>query len=105
EELAKENNYQALSKGLIERLEWAPDSKPEDFLQGKRTRPGHVAADLDVPRPTWVHRIEEVFQTTPVCILRSSSGQGKSTILYVTRSSLGRPKTRTSSAACGQMKN
>lgn len=54
----------------------------EDYYEGKQTRPSHILAGLDAPRPTWQHAIETVFQRVRVCIIRASSGQGKSTLLY-----------------------
>lgn len=82
EALARETEYQAYGRGLIERVGWVPDPVPGDFWDGRGTRPGHIGAALDVPRPLWVGRIEQALQIAGICILRSSSGQGKSTLMY-----------------------
>ena len=72
----------AVQKGWLERLSFAPDDHPEDYYEGKNARPGHVLAGMDVPRPEWTARLEAVLQRSRVCIIRASSGQGKSTLLY-----------------------
>lgn len=66
----------------LERLEFSPDDHPEDYYEGKNARPGHVLAGMDVARPTWIGSIREVLKRSRVCIVRASSGQGKSTLLY-----------------------
>ncbi|TYQ23271.1 hypothetical protein PseudUWO311_23380 [Pseudanabaena sp. UWO311] len=82
EALSREQEFEAYGRGYIERLIWKEDSTPNDFLEGKGTRAGHIIADLDIPRKTWLDRIDQAFSTSKVCILKSSSGQGKSTLLY-----------------------
>jgi hypothetical protein len=82
EALSREQEFEAYGRGYIERLAWQEDSTPNDFLEGKGTRAGHIIANLDIPRTTWLDRIDQVFSTSKVCILKSSSGQGKSTLLY-----------------------
>jgi hypothetical protein len=82
EEIATEQNYQAIGRGLISRIDWTLDASVNDFVEGKRTRAGHVAASLDIPRPTWVDRIRKAQDSVPVCVIRASSGQGKSTLLF-----------------------
>jgi hypothetical protein len=58
------------------------DSSANDFVEGKRTRPGHVAGGLDVPRAMWIERIGKALEVVPVCAIRAPSGQGKSTLLF-----------------------
>ncbi|MEN6520078.1 MAG: hypothetical protein ABFD46_02870 [Armatimonadota bacterium] len=50
EALSRESNFQAYGLGLIDRLHWADDCNTSDYFDGKRTRPGHIRAGLDVPR-------------------------------------------------------
>lgn len=72
----------AVENCWLERLHFFPDDHPEDYYEGKNARASHVLAGLDVPRPKWISRIREVLQRSKVCVLRASSGQGKSTLLY-----------------------
>ncbi len=82
EGLARETEFRAYGKGLIDRISWDEDAAVDDFFDGKRARPGHVAAGLDVQRPKWLERIGLAVTAAKVCVLRSPSGQGKSTLLY-----------------------
>lgn len=82
EALSRETEYQAYGRSLITRLEWEHgDSNHSDFFE-KGTRPGHIIAGLDVRRPVWLTHIEKALDSSSICILRSSSGQGKSTLMY-----------------------
>jgi len=82
ENLAREEQFEAYGRCLITRVSWQPDESPDDFFDGKATRPGHVAAGLDIRRETWLERIDKAADSSGVCIIRSSSGQGKSALLY-----------------------
>jgi hypothetical protein len=82
EALSRETEYQAYGRSLITRLQWEHgDSNHSDFFE-KGTRPGHIIAGLDVRRPVWLMNIERALDSSGICILRSSSGQGKSTLMY-----------------------
>lgn len=72
----------AVQQGLIVPLVFEIEPHPEDYYEGKNARPGHIVAGLDAPRPDWIRQIEDVFSRVRVCVLRTSSGQGKSTLLY-----------------------
>ncbi|MDR7666082.1 hypothetical protein RG963_09905, partial [Methanosarcina sp. Z-7115] len=54
----------------------------DDFFEGKNSRPGHIVCGADVRRDKWIERIGNAFSSSSVCVLRSSSGQGKSALLY-----------------------
>lgn len=82
EALSREAEFQAYGRGLINRLSWQPDSNIADFFEAKGTRPAHIAAGLDIVRPTWLERIGNAVNASTVCVLRSSSGQGKSVLAY-----------------------
>jgi len=82
EALARETEFQAYGQGLINRIVWMQDATPADFFDGKGTRSGHVVAGLDIVRPTWLKKIDNALNASKICVLRSSSGQGKSTLLY-----------------------
>ncbi len=81
EALSRESEFQAYGRSLITRIEWKPDNASDDFFE-KGTRSGHIVADLDIRRPTWLKRIQKALDSSNVCILRSSSGQGKSTLMF-----------------------
>lgn len=80
--LSRETEFQAYGRGVIDRISWTPDVGIADFLEGKGTRPGHIGAALDIPRPRWSERIDEAVKTAGVCVLRAPSGQGKSVLAY-----------------------
>jgi len=72
----------AMRDRLIQPLSLVAEEMVEDYYEGKQTRPGHILAALDAPRPSWQRAIEEALKRVHVCIIRASSGQGKSTLLY-----------------------
>jgi len=72
----------AVQQGLIAPLAFEVEPHPEDYYEGKGARPGHIVANLDAPRQDWTRQIEDAFSRVRVCALRTSSGQGKSTLLY-----------------------
>ncbi|HQX49575.1 MAG TPA: hypothetical protein PLR25_06685, partial [Planctomycetaceae bacterium] len=80
ESLSRETEFQAYGRGLVTRVNWAPDAHVDDFYHGKATRPGHVGAGADVRRGVWLDRISKALVKSRVCVLRSSSGQGKSAL-------------------------
>ena len=82
EALARENAFQAYGRGLVTRLLWEPDASESDFFEGKQTRAGHIALGLDVGRPLWLQEIDRKLTISSCCVILSSSGQGKSTLLY-----------------------
>ena len=82
EALARETEFQAYGRGLIDRVLWKPDQRITDFFEGKGTRPGHIVAGFDIKRTNWLEKIEAALNTSKVCVLRASSGQGKSTLMY-----------------------
>src|SRR5579884_30698 len=72
----------AVRDRLIQPLGLVEEEGVDDYYEGKQTRPGHILASLDAPRPGWQQAIEEALKRVSACIIRSSSGQGKSTLLY-----------------------
>ncbi len=72
----------AVRDRLILPLTFTPSSTTADYYEGKRARPDHIAAALDAPRPAWQAAIEETLHRVKACIIRASSGQGKSTLMY-----------------------
>lgn len=79
---ARESEFQAYGKSLIGRISWDADASVEGFFDGKGARSGHIVAGVDMPRPKWLRKISVALTKAGVCVVRSSSGQGKSTLLY-----------------------
>ena len=67
---------------MIKRISWEVDKTTNDFFDGKKTRPGHIVSGLDVKRPKWLERIDSAVRAAKICVIRSSSGQGKSTLMF-----------------------
>lgn len=67
---------------MIDRVTWNKDDKQSDFFEGKGTRPGQISAGVDVRRIRWLEKIDTAIYKTKICVLKSSSGQGKSALLY-----------------------
>ncbi len=82
ESLSRQHEFSAFGDGLISKLEWELDDKEDDFFDGKKVRPSHIQSQLDVPRRRWVDQIDKAINGSNVCIIKASSGQGKSTLLY-----------------------
>ncbi len=80
--LSRQHEFSAFGDGLISKLEWQLDDKEDDFYNGKKVRPGHIQSHLDVPRRMWVDQIDKAINGSNICIIKASSGQGKSTLLY-----------------------
>ena len=72
----------AIQHGWIERLQFNPDPQAADYYEGTNARPGHILAELDVERPVWRDRMHQALERVGTCVLRTSSGQGKSTLLF-----------------------
>jgi hypothetical protein len=73
---------EAIKYGIIEKLDFSTEQFVDDFYEGKNTRPGHIVAGVDIKRPIWIENIEQSFERAKVCVILSSSGQGKSALLY-----------------------
>jgi len=82
EALSSESEFQAHGLGLISVVSWDVDKNLTDFYDGKGTRPGHIAANVDIRRIGWLEKIDNAIHSSKICVLRSSSGQGKSALLY-----------------------
>ena len=81
-EISKGTQNIAVQNGWIERLEFQADRFSKDYYEGANARPGHIFAALDVERPLWIKEIENALEEAGTCIIRTASGQGKSTLLY-----------------------
>jgi hypothetical protein len=82
DEIDKGTTNLAVQNGWIEKLEFQSDKFSNDYYEGANARPGHIVASLDVERPKWLSKIKDALEETGTCIIRTASGQGKSTLLY-----------------------
>ncbi len=74
--------FNAPGQGLISYISWKPDASPEDFIDAKPVRPGHIVAGLDVRRTDWLALVEQAVRKSRICVIRGPSGHGKSTLLF-----------------------
>jgi len=82
ENLAKETQFEVFGKGFIQKLVFKEDGNTEDFFEGKKTRLEHIVKNVDVIRVKWLNLIHQALKKKQACIIRTASGQGKSTLLY-----------------------
>lgn len=57
---------------------------PEDFYDGKAARPVHISLGLPARRKVWEKKIQESIMNADITVIKSSSGQGKSTLAWQT---------------------
>lgn len=57
-------------------------SNLEEYYDGQAARPSHIGMGLPVHRKAWERTIKESIKTSDVTVIRSSSGQGKSTLAW-----------------------
>lgn len=75
---------EAVTHNWIEIVNYS-DSPSSDLLtyyDGKAARPYHISNDLPAKRKFWEKKIIEAIKTNDVVVVRSSSGQGKSTLAW-----------------------
>jgi hypothetical protein len=82
DEISKGVQNEAVKNGWIEKLEFQKDKYSDDYFEGANARPGHILENLDVDRPLWAKQIKNALNESGTCIIRTASGQGKSTLLY-----------------------
>lgn len=72
----------AIRDNLIEIIKFDSHSILEDsgYWEGKSARPYHIANNLPVKRPYWENEIDSGVGKFDVVVIKSSSGQGKSTL-------------------------
>ena len=75
---------EAVRLGIIEPVDFSvrADLKIEEFLAGVDVLPAHIAADLDLPRPTEVAALTEGLRERHSALLVGPSGAGKSALLW-----------------------
>jgi hypothetical protein len=72
----------AVNQGWIGKLLFEDDPRPTNYYEGKGARPSHILGGLDAYRGMWIQQIHKELQSHQVCVVRASSGQGKSTLLF-----------------------
>jgi hypothetical protein len=72
----------ALQHDWITEVNYFPEISisAEDYYEGKAARPIHIALGLPVKRPVWETEIIKTLKDSNITIIKSSSGQGKSTL-------------------------
>jgi hypothetical protein len=71
-----------------------PNESAYDYFEGKAARPIHIAMNLPVKRPVWENKIIGKLSESSIVVVKSSSGQGKSTLIWqVSRDFSGKGNT------------
>ena len=82
EKLSVELQFQATGRGLIGKINWDTENYVDDYYEGKNTQPSHISANADYKRLKWLGIIDKAVMKSRLCVIKASSGQGKSTLLY-----------------------
>lgn len=74
----------AIQFKLIDHIDFAESSRPNllNYFDGQPASPSHVAADLPIPRIKLEKHVENHLDKYDCGIIKSSSGQGKSTLAW-----------------------
>ena len=77
---------EAIRAGIVEPVDFGvrSDLSVEDFLAGVDVLPPHIAADLDLPRPTEIETIATRLGENRSALLTGPSGSGKSALMWRT---------------------
>ena len=75
---------EAVRSGIVEPVDFnvRAELSIEEFLTGVDVLPSHIAADLDLPRPTEVHALSDALREDHSALLVGPSGAGKSALLW-----------------------
>ena len=72
----------ALSAGICSTMDMTPSETGDAYYEGVSTQPGHVGADLVVPRPDLVTQVLNGLDAGKATLLEGPSGIGKSAVLW-----------------------
>ena len=77
---------EAVSAGIVEPVDFSvrADLSTTEFLAGVDALPSHIAADLDLPKPTELDALVAALQERHSALLTGSSGSGKSALVWRT---------------------
>lgn len=81
----------ALQHNWVTEISYSPECSAvaEDYYEGKAARPIHIALGLPVERPIREAEIIKTLEESNITIIKSSSGQGKSTLAWQVGQKLG----------------
>lgn len=81
---SKTTTNQAIEQNLITEILYDTENSTTDmgYFDGKSAKPIHIALGLPVEREVWQNRIKESLEKFDITIIKSSSGQGKSTLAW-----------------------
>lgn len=82
ESFSKSATNPAIEKGWIKEVffETGDTENTTDYFDGKAAKPIHIANNLPAKRPYWEGEIKKGIKEFDITLIRSSSGQGKSTL-------------------------
>lgn len=81
--LSKAPVNKAIQNNWVLKISYLDNGKQsDDYYDGKAARPLHISQGLPVRRRGWEKRIEEAIQKSDIVVIKSSSGQGKSTLAW-----------------------
>ncbi|AZB10873.1 hypothetical protein EG344_19550 [Chryseobacterium sp. G0162] len=73
----------AILNNWISKISYEHTGKQSDeYYDGKAARPSHITQGLPVRRKSWEKKLETAIQVSDIVVVRSSSGQGKSTLAW-----------------------
>jgi hypothetical protein len=74
---------EALKNDWIKPVQFIPQDKDySNYYDGKAAMPIHIAQGLPARRITWEKKIESQLENSDISVIKSSSGQGKSTLAW-----------------------
>jgi hypothetical protein len=75
----------ALQNTWIESVLFQQTDQPVDlrYYDGKAAKPADILSGLPMPRPLWQKAIEENIANFDITVIKSSSGQGKTTLAWM----------------------
>lgn len=81
---AKAPTNEAISHNWIQPVSFMIEAVESayDYFEGKAARPIHIAMALPVKRPVWENTIISKLAESSIIVIKSSSGQGKSTLAW-----------------------
>lgn len=90
ESFSKHPQNLAIQNGLITEVLFIenPNLELTDYFDGKAAKPVHIANNLPVRRKSWETEIEKSINDFDITLIRSSSGQGKSTLAWLVAKTL-----------------
>lgn len=81
--LLKTPTNQAIEQNLIKKVSYTIDNEIDTgYFDGKSAKPIHIALGLPVIRKEWQTKIKESIEKFDITLIKSSSGQGKSTLAW-----------------------